>query len=203
MRTTRPLIFLAALSLSACTAVNAQLHIERADSALQRAAERGADTGALYEWTLANRFLDKAREEVRQNHFGTAGELADAAHSYADQSIIALETQGRDLEIDETSLDTLPDRIGTDLVDEVDVEIDYVDLPSDQIPTSADDIITDEEVEALFGRDAVDAMRGETPDEEDETEDDEAQESESPAAPASEDAEEDGWQDLGSGEDSP
>jgi len=149
------------LFASGCTAVNAQFHIEKAESAIERAKERGADSGALYEWTLAERFMAKAHEEVRQNHFGAAERLADAAASYADQSIIALESQGRDLEIDESSLDTLPDRIGVDLVDEVEVQLDYVDLPPGELPTSADDVITDEEVEALFGRSAVDVMNGE------------------------------------------
>lgn len=159
-RTLIAIIVLAATS-AGCTAVNAQLHIEKAESALSSARERGANTGALYEWTLAERFMAKAQEEVRQNHFGAAERLADSAASYADQSIIALESQGRDLEIDESSLDALPDRIGTDLIDAVDVQIDYVDLPDSEMPTSADDVITDDEVEALFGRGAVDNMNAE------------------------------------------
>ncbi len=159
----RTLIAVVALAASSagCTAVNAQLHIEKAETAMSSARERGANLGALYEWTLAERFMAKAQEEVRQNHFGAAERLADSAATYADQSIIALESAGRDLEIDESTLDSLPDRIGTDLTDAVDVQIDYVDLPDSEMPMSADDVITDEEVEALFGRAGVDSMNSE------------------------------------------
>ena len=41
-----------------------------------------------------------------------------------------------------------------------------MDLPAGELPTSADDVITDDEVEALFGRRAVDTMNGEGPEEE-------------------------------------
>jgi hypothetical protein len=148
-------LFIAAI-VPACSAVKTQVHLEKADAALTRAADQGAADGAIYEYTLAQRFLEKAREEALNNEFGSSEDLARASVGFSDQAVIALEQAGRRLQIDETGLDQ--GRAGSDLVDQGGPVRDFVDLPEEQLLQSPDQLITDQEVEALFGRDAVEAM---------------------------------------------
>lgn len=215
-----PAVTLAALILTAggCTAVNAQVHIVRAEGAIKRAEESGAAQGAVYEYTLASRYLDKAREESVHNRFGAAEELARSATGFADQAVIALAAAGRRQELDAAGgMDALPDTIGAELQDTVEVMEDYVDLPEGQ-QVSPDDLITDQEVEQLFGRQALEAMQEEggalqRPGQEDaprrqpgdETAPTPAPGTDAapvdPAAPTEAPPAEDGWQDLSPGDD--
>ena len=80
--------------LSGCTAIKGGIHLIQAETAIERAESRDAPEYAIYEYTLAERYLEKAREEVGRNQFRTATELAKSAANYADQSVISMEERG-------------------------------------------------------------------------------------------------------------
>jgi len=61
---------------------------------VERAGDRGAEEHAAYEYTLATRYLEKAREASRRNQHRTAEELARAAAGYADQAVIRMQEMG-------------------------------------------------------------------------------------------------------------
>lgn len=78
--------FCARLSLSvvllesvACSAVSATLACRRAERSVQKAGHTTADPQTTYELTLAQAYLDKAREEASQAEYATARTLAAAA----------------------------------------------------------------------------------------------------------------------------
>jgi hypothetical protein len=61
-----------------CSAGMASMACRRADRALQDASVSVA-AAQVYELTLARAYLDKAREEASEAHYGVAIELADAS----------------------------------------------------------------------------------------------------------------------------
>ena len=61
-----------------CSASMASVACRRADRALQDASPSAA-AAHVYELTLARAYLDKAREEASEAHYGAAIELADAS----------------------------------------------------------------------------------------------------------------------------
>ncbi len=73
------------LLLSAC-AVRASVHLHQAEQAVALATEQGAEEHAPYEYTLALRHLEKAREEAWRGQHRTAEELAREAVSWAERA---------------------------------------------------------------------------------------------------------------------
>lgn len=116
------IIALAALS-TGCTAAKATLHVVTAEQALARAREQDADELALYEYTLARRYLEKAREEQGYADYKTAALLAKMAADWADKSIIAIERGGRKMGVGDA---------GSDLSDQM-VVPQVPDVPEEDI----------------------------------------------------------------------
>lgn len=90
--------FLIALFLgvpSGCTAVKASVQAVSAEESLRRAREHGADEIAVYEYTMALRYLEKAREEIGYSQFRVADALARQSAEWSDRAIIFVEKHGR------------------------------------------------------------------------------------------------------------
>ena len=85
--------------LSGCAASKATYHLIDAQRAVKRAEERQAEELAVYEYTLANLYLQKAWEEAGYSDYKTSVELCDLAAEWADKAIIAIDTEGRDLDL--------------------------------------------------------------------------------------------------------
>lgn len=118
----RPLaLLLAAVLAAGCTATKASVNLVIADQAVDRAQEANAPELAVYEYTLAIRYLEKAREEAGYADYKASETLAKKAAEFADQSIIVIQKGGRDLKVDEA---------GDDLTDEP------VRLPPDPPPAA-------------------------------------------------------------------
>jgi acyl CoA:acetate/3-ketoacid CoA transferase alpha subunit len=80
------LIVALAAAATACGAVSASSVIGDAEDAVARAHSREGEKYALYETTLADLYLVKAREEQGHAHYSDAEDLADASRKYADQA---------------------------------------------------------------------------------------------------------------------
>ena len=93
MRITSPLL-LAAL-LGGCTAVKASIQLVSAEQALVRAETYGASESAEYEYIMALRYLEKAREEAGYSEFRMADALARQSAEWSDRAIIFVERRGR------------------------------------------------------------------------------------------------------------
>ena len=76
------------LSLSSCTATQSLLQCRRANAALQRVGPV-TTPAAIYELTRARAYLDKAREEAAEAHYGLSIELAQNAERAAVRAIQA------------------------------------------------------------------------------------------------------------------
>lgn len=81
-------LLLVAGLVGGCTAARGSLEVAAAERSVHRAAERGASEHAVYEYTLAVRYLEKAREELGHNQFRTATELARTAADHADKAVV-------------------------------------------------------------------------------------------------------------------
>lgn len=83
-----------ASSLVAGCGIRSTIHVVRAREAIERAEERGAAQNAAYEYTLAVRYLEKAREEAAHSRHGDAIDLARRAEELADQAVITMAERG-------------------------------------------------------------------------------------------------------------
>jgi len=90
------------LSVTGCAATHTAIQITKANQAVTRAKDRGADEYAVYEYTMAEHYLTKAREEAGASDFKDSVTLAHGAAEWADKAIIIIEKEGRGL--DETAL---------------------------------------------------------------------------------------------------
>ena len=94
-------------TLSACAAAKATYHLVEADQALKRAGDHRAQDLAVYEYTMAVRFLEKAREEAGFADYKVSVDLARKSAEWSDQAIIVIEQGGRNIVFDE--LDQVPE----------------------------------------------------------------------------------------------
>lgn len=74
------------LSLTSCTATQSLIQYRRANAALQRVGNVQTPAG-IYELTRARAYLDKAREEAGEAHYGLAIELAIDAERAAKRAL--------------------------------------------------------------------------------------------------------------------
>ncbi len=81
--------------LTSCTAAKVNIALIRAQEDLHNAKEYGAETRAPFEFTLAERYLQKAAEEYRGADYKIADALCQAASEWADRAIIVIEKRGR------------------------------------------------------------------------------------------------------------
>lgn len=103
----RRLLFLFIAPLVGCTAVKSTYHLVEAQQAVSRAENRRANELAVYEYTMAVRFLEKAQEEAGYSDYKVSVDLARRSAEWADRSIIAIDSEGRDLDLE--GVDQLPD----------------------------------------------------------------------------------------------
>ncbi|MCA9491946.1 MAG: DUF4398 domain-containing protein [Myxococcales bacterium] len=102
----RPIALL--LLLVGCTASKASIQIVNADDGLRRAREYDADRLAEYEYVMAMRYLEKAKEEAGHSEFRVADALARQSAEWSDRAIIFVEKRGRsDLQLDDFSEDSM------------------------------------------------------------------------------------------------
>lgn len=87
-----------AAGLLACGPVQSTAYLLDAEIQLQAARTAGAESLAPYEWTSANLYLEKAREEVGYSDYEVAVRFAEkAARSAADARAKSLAAKGRDV----------------------------------------------------------------------------------------------------------
>ena len=83
------------LFLASCTAAKVNIALIRAQEDLHNAREYGAESRAIYEYTRAERYLQKAAEEYRGADYKIADALCRAASEWADRAIIVIQQRGR------------------------------------------------------------------------------------------------------------
>lgn len=86
-RTVAAAILMASLaSTTGCTALVAKSRIMAAEAALASARRAGAESKAVYEYTGAVIYLEKAREEEAYSRFGPAFEYGGLSEKLAEQA---------------------------------------------------------------------------------------------------------------------
>jgi hypothetical protein len=65
-----------------------------ADASLSRARDHGAEERATYEYIMATRFLDKAREEFAESQYRVCEALSKHSADWSDRAIITIESEG-------------------------------------------------------------------------------------------------------------
>jgi hypothetical protein len=90
----------AALLLGGCAATRATLSIIEAQDQLELAREQGAQEVAIYEMTMAQRYLQKAWEEVGTSDYGVSVALSKKSAEWSDQAIIRVQEGAREVELD-------------------------------------------------------------------------------------------------------
>ena len=97
MRAVRFLIAAAVITPLAggCTAIKATIHMADAEKALSSAEEYGARDMATYEYTMALRYLEKAKEEITYNEYRTSEDLSKKSAEWSDKAIIFIQGGGR------------------------------------------------------------------------------------------------------------
>jgi hypothetical protein len=80
-------LVLLAIAATACGAVSASSVIDDAESAAARAHSRDGDKYAVYDTTLADLYLVKAREEQGHAHYSDAEEMAEESKRHADEAV--------------------------------------------------------------------------------------------------------------------
>lgn len=91
MRICVPLLLFA---LTGCTAVKSSVHLVQAEQDVTRAEQRNADDEAVYEYTMALRYLEKAREENGYADYKDSSELSKSASEWADKAVKVVEMGG-------------------------------------------------------------------------------------------------------------
>ena len=76
----------AAGALSGCGPVKSTSHLLDAEVQIQAARTAGAEKLAPYEWTAANLYIHKAREEVGYSDFQAGVDFAEKAARFATQA---------------------------------------------------------------------------------------------------------------------
>lgn len=88
-----PTLALLLALLSGCTAVNGYVRLDAADRALARADEQNARELAPYEYTQAQRYLEKAVEEAGYSDWGAAHAMAEKSAEWADKAVMAAQAK--------------------------------------------------------------------------------------------------------------
>jgi hypothetical protein len=73
-------------ALAACGPVKSTANILDAEVQIQAARTAGADKLAPFEWTAANLYLDKAREEIGYSDYQAGVDFAVKASRYANEA---------------------------------------------------------------------------------------------------------------------
>ena len=94
----RLLLLSMVLGLNGCAAFSTYQLLSAAN-VVEQAREAGAEEYAVYEYTMAERYLEKAYEETGHADYKIAVELARTSEEWAQQAIRTVETSGRDAEL--------------------------------------------------------------------------------------------------------
>ena len=130
-------LFLCFLGLGAgCAATRATVQLVQAETAVTRAEEKKAKELAVYEYTMARRFLDKAREENGYADYKQSVLLAQEAAEWADRAVIAIEEEGRGLDM------------GTDPLQAIDPSLENLPEADVKPPLEPDKETASDELEA-------------------------------------------------------
>ena len=111
---------LALVLATGCAAAKATYQMVDAEKRLKRAEEAHAPEYALYEYTMAARFVEKAREQAGYSEFKSSVLLSKASAQWSDRAVIVVQRSGMllgELGEDE-ALDEVPDNVGDELSDE-------------------------------------------------------------------------------------
>ena len=128
------------LVLVGCTASKATLQLVAAEQSLVRAESYEAPVKAEYEYTMALRYLEKAREEAGYSEFRIADALARKSAEWSDRAIIFVERRGKA----ELSVDDLPDLVREVPAPQPDITFDD---PDDEDGPVEDDFELDDDIE--------------------------------------------------------
>jgi hypothetical protein len=79
-------LLLCLAALSGCGPVQSTAYLLDAEVQIEAARTAGADKYAPYEWTSANLYIRKAREEVGYSDFEAAVDFAQKASKFANQA---------------------------------------------------------------------------------------------------------------------
>jgi hypothetical protein len=91
-----------------CAAARTQIQILTADQAVGRAADNDAEELAPYQYTLALRYIAKAKEEAGYSNYKDALVLARKAAETADRAVIDIEKSGKKVKVSDKDLDAVP-----------------------------------------------------------------------------------------------
>jgi HEPN domain-containing protein len=86
------------LSLNGCGAISTY-QLMSISQVVDQAREAGADEYAIYEYTMAERYLEKAYEETGHADYKIAVELGRQSEEWALKALRRVETSGRDAEL--------------------------------------------------------------------------------------------------------
>jgi hypothetical protein len=78
--------FVLVATLAGCAQVHSNLNLADAEVALEGARTAGAARTAPYEYTAAEAYLRKAREQLGYAQYGVAAELADKSRALAERA---------------------------------------------------------------------------------------------------------------------
>lgn len=92
----RVCVMLSLLALTGCTAIKSSTNLVQAEQAVTRAEQRNADDEAVYEYTMAVRYLEKAREENGYADYKDSATLSKAATEWAEKAVKVVEMGGSD-----------------------------------------------------------------------------------------------------------
>ena len=82
------------VTTTGCTAIKSGAQLARAEQAVTRAAQRNADDVAIYEYTMAIRHLEKAREENGYSDFKDSSAMSKSAIEWAERAVEIVEMGG-------------------------------------------------------------------------------------------------------------
>lgn len=97
-----------AAATSGCTAIKATVHVAQAEQALAEARNHDAQNLAIYEYTMAIRYLEKAREEHGSADYRICENLARRSAEWADKAIISIERGRKGIDMLEDDVGALP-----------------------------------------------------------------------------------------------
>jgi hypothetical protein len=105
------------LVVTGCAAARTQIQILSADQSVARAKENDADELAPYEYTLAVRYIAKAKEEAGYSNFKDALALARKAAESADRAVIDIQKKGKKVKVTGDDIEDLPATPGKDEIE--------------------------------------------------------------------------------------
>lgn len=124
----RPMRMLLVLPLLTGCAARAAYFVMDAEKKYKAAEEIGAEERAVYEMTLAEQYLWKAKEEINDSDYGSAEQLLKKSSAWSLEAYEKSEDRGADVKnADEFVPEVKPDK-PVDPKDETRIDIDLDDL---------------------------------------------------------------------------